>query len=525
LIYNFKLNITVNKMVNQTFAYTAKVLTQKDTEAYNLTENSSTIFVPPEPYAEAYWLISEAVLITLTAFSIYLLVCLTRYALNSKCSPGRELNNKKGKFLYRLCLLSVIMAICRLVSDQSVALLGWKTDEHCLVAVNTSTIFYGLSLYPVYIFLWTRQSIFYNNPVLSHILNPVVTFISYATLLVMLVSGVVVCVLHVIPSVTGWDMRATRSGCKDVNNQEYFQLIPLLALFLTVTFQVSLLALFLYPLLNKKMSGYSSPRRVSKANRELSSSDFGPQPVQTLRISSLPNIQRPTSAIDVNNGLVDRIEGKEAVSSFRPPRTAGHPRTPTQHRRETSDLKSKRSVNQMVRTATTTDVSKKDRKGSQYLTNEENEKKKNKRKQHKSVIEFIRKTFYLTLMCVVSDTIMTIVMVTLDLPELAYLVFFDVNLIVNIICIIMSFRDWPKMVFPLCAKRIIARRRKRSSISSTKGSNGSCKDNFKMDSKVSNKSTNSNNNSVSEGKFNENVAYKNTVIPNKFYIKDENKDF
>ena len=66
------------------------------------------------------------------------------------------------------------MAICRLVSDQSVALLGWKTDEHCLVAVNTSTIFYGLSLYPVYIFLWTRQSIFYNNPVLSHILNPVV---------------------------------------------------------------------------------------------------------------------------------------------------------------------------------------------------------------------------------------------------------------------------------------------------------------------------------------------------------------
>lgn len=88
-------------MVNQTFAYTAKVLTQKDTEAYNLTENSSTIFVPPEPYAEAYWLISEAVLITLTAFSIYLLVCLTRYALNSKCSPGRELNNKKGKFLYR----------------------------------------------------------------------------------------------------------------------------------------------------------------------------------------------------------------------------------------------------------------------------------------------------------------------------------------------------------------------------------------------------------------------------------------
>lgn len=508
-------------MVNETVAYTAKVLTQQDTTVYSLTVNNSSIFFPPEPYAEAYWLISEAVLIALTAFAVYLLVCLTRYALNSKCSPGRELNNKKGKFLYRLCLLSVVMAICRLVSDQSVALLGWKTDEHCLVAVNTSTILYGLSLYPVYIFLWTRQSIFYNNPVLSHILNPVVTFISYATLLVMLISGIVLCVLHVIPSVTGWDMRATRSGCRDINSQEYFQLLPLIFVFLTVTFQVSLLALFLYPLLNKKMSNYGSPRRASKANRELSSSDFGPQPVQTLRISSLPNIQRPSSTVDMNNGLADRIEGKEAVSSFRPPRTAGHPRTPTQHRRETSEFKSKRSVNQMVRTATATDVSRKDRKGSQHLINEENDKKRNKRKQHKSVIEFIRKTFYLTLVCVVSDTVMTIVQLTLDLPELCYLVFFDVSLVVNITCIITSFRDWPKMVLPLCAKRIIMRRRKRSSISST---NGSCKDNFKMDSKVSNKSTNSNNNSVSEGKLNENVVYKNTVIPNKFYIKDENKD-
>lgn len=88
-------------MVNETVAYTAKVLTQQDTTVYSLTVNNSSIFFPPEPYAEAYWLISEAVLIALTAFAVYLLVCLTRYALNSKCSPGRELNNKKGKFLYR----------------------------------------------------------------------------------------------------------------------------------------------------------------------------------------------------------------------------------------------------------------------------------------------------------------------------------------------------------------------------------------------------------------------------------------
>ena len=155
----------------------------------------------------------------------------------------------------------------------------------------------------------------------------------------MLISGVVVCVLHVIPSVTGWDYRATDTGCRDVNSQEYFQLLPLIAVFLTVTFQVSLLALFLYPLLNKKMSNYSSPSRASaKPNRELSSSDFGQPPVQTLRISSLPNIQRQSSIVAIegsmSNGLVDKMEGRslETTNCYRPPRTAGHMGTPTQHR-------------------------------------------------------------------------------------------------------------------------------------------------------------------------------------------------
>ena len=94
-------------MSEKTATYTVEVLTQEDTAVYNLTDKRISPYEPTEPYAETYWLISEAVLIALTLFSIYLLVCLTRYALNSKCSPGRELNNKKGKFLYRYDLETI----------------------------------------------------------------------------------------------------------------------------------------------------------------------------------------------------------------------------------------------------------------------------------------------------------------------------------------------------------------------------------------------------------------------------------
>lgn len=233
-----------------------------------------------EPYLKLYWIISEVVLVFVTCFTIYLLVCLARYAFISRCKPGRELNHKKGKALYRLCFISVSMALARFASDQAVAIVGWQTDKKCYASVSVSTVFYTLSLYPVYIFLWMRQSIFYANPVLSHILNPIVTFFSYATLLVMLVGGAILGVLYILPGVTGWQHVASASGCRDVNNNRVrFDLVPMLFVCFVVSFQISLLALFLYPLLTKKMKRYrNSSNQVAGAlknahSKDLSSSD------------------------------------------------------------------------------------------------------------------------------------------------------------------------------------------------------------------------------------------------------------
>ena len=60
----------------------------------------------------------------------------------------------------------------------------------------------------------------------------------------------------------------------------------------------------------------------------------------------------------------------------------------------------------------------------------------------------MKKVFLLALICVVSDLFTTIVQLVLVVPELPYLALYDVNLSINITCIIVSFKEWRLMIFP-----------------------------------------------------------------------------
>ena len=222
-----------------------------------VTESQPESSVIIAPYQEIYWIVSEAILVVVSIITLYLLVCLLRYASLTKCQPGKEITgSRKGKTLYQMCLISVIMAIGRLIADQVVAFLGWQTDSNCSSAVATSAVFYSLSLYPVYIFLWLRQSIFYASPVLSHVLNPAITVSSWLTLIFMIVGGAVITVFYVVPDINGWHYVASASGCRDISDLSGFELVPTILVCFTVCFQVSLLGLFIYPLFSEKTQRY-----------------------------------------------------------------------------------------------------------------------------------------------------------------------------------------------------------------------------------------------------------------------------
>ena len=130
-------------------------------ESRRMTQNLPPMnpTLPPPPYNELYWILSETVILMSSVFSVYILICLLRHSCTVRCKSSKEINKRKEKFLYQMCMLSVVMALGRLFADHTVAFLGWQSDVLCAISVSVSFVLYSCSLYPVYIFLWVKQSI------------------------------------------------------------------------------------------------------------------------------------------------------------------------------------------------------------------------------------------------------------------------------------------------------------------------------------------------------------------------------
>lgn len=223
-------------------------------------ENST--FVPEPPYLKKYWLVCESLLVILTFVAIYLTMRLMQYAFDKKSNSkiGREIVQKK--WLKGLCATSSFAFVLRLISNHLVAFLGWQSDELCYATVTASTVLFCITIYPIYIFLWVRQSIFYTNPVIRKGLNVWVTRISWFTLVFMIATGLTMPFLYNVPAITGWEYRTTEQGCMEVS-EDSAELAPGIAVTFTILFQVVLLGLFIYPLLSKEMAKYRAPKSAS----------------------------------------------------------------------------------------------------------------------------------------------------------------------------------------------------------------------------------------------------------------------
>jgi len=224
---------------------------------------------PPVPYNEEYWIISQAILVLVTLIDMYLFKAIVVYLWKLKKKKNRE----QLRVLLGISLLAVIMAMGRFASNQAVAFLGWQTDELCFTSFAVSVVFYSASISPVYIFLWMRQHSFYSNKQMKSLYNRKIACASYFCLFLLVVGWIVLTVIYLLPEVTGWDYGATQDGCKDKNDEQDFELLPILVNLVGGFGQLSLLALLLYPLLkvkanNKRMSVKKSPNRGASKKKK-----------------------------------------------------------------------------------------------------------------------------------------------------------------------------------------------------------------------------------------------------------------
>ena len=208
----------------------------------NLNSTVNLTFMAPCPYEEIYWIVSETIIALVASYFVYLFCTLCIFALKQK--PKKEM-----KSLLILTIASVVLGMGRVIADEFVAFLGWQTDSFCIYSVSFSIGLYYLSFSAVYTFLWIRQYFFYQKPMLRSLVSKKLLFISRATLVVLVLLGLALATLFQIPEVTGWDYRATATGCRDNEDEQDFELVPFFFVIVSVVGQVSLLGLLLYPFL------------------------------------------------------------------------------------------------------------------------------------------------------------------------------------------------------------------------------------------------------------------------------------
>ena len=213
---------------------------------------SNSSDMPPSPYNENYWIFSQIVLVILILISCYILVCLGTYMQKNK----KLRKQKKFPLRPSLNILAVVMALGRLISDEMVAFLGWKTNDYCFYFISVSFLFYSASTCPVYIILWMRQHKFYSNKQQLIITKNRKKFVYLGKicLFLLVIGWIVISVVHLVPNITGWRYEATNEGCRDANDQQDFEIIPMLSNALGALGQVFLLSLLLYPPLKWKKS-------------------------------------------------------------------------------------------------------------------------------------------------------------------------------------------------------------------------------------------------------------------------------
>lgn len=171
----------------------------------------------------------------------------------------------KGVWLHRMIVVCAFVLTARCVVEQCLILLGDRSDPTCDNLTKAMVALTALSLHCCHVFLWLRQLTFYSNPVLKPLRSRKLKCFSYAAYAVMPITLAIVLALFI-----GWrDYESVDGVCMPsaIKLNTYLPFGVLAAS--TVTIQILLSSLFLYPLLihRRKRRG-SDPKLKSKQQRK-----------------------------------------------------------------------------------------------------------------------------------------------------------------------------------------------------------------------------------------------------------------
>lgn len=206
------------------------------------------------------WIITNSISITLALVCLYLtgsqIIFLFKKhrfpystAKNLSSNSGRSnINDRQATNITIMCIIGSFSAFLRAGVDLRLVL-GSQTDSACNVANKFTTVVHLITVTAVYMALWMRQRIFYQDTRLKHLSSKSVRCLSWFTAVFFNVTALATMGIFLF----GVNYKGTPYGCAPIpgiiTTARYIILV-----LVTTVFQIIFLALFIYPLFKHRQS-------------------------------------------------------------------------------------------------------------------------------------------------------------------------------------------------------------------------------------------------------------------------------
>ena len=151
-----------------------------------------------------------------------------------------------GRHLTKLSLLAAVAVTARCVHEVVYAFVDDLSDFVCTMYLKTHIVLYALAIAAIYVFLWTRQRFLYNNPQMVGYNLRFARLLSWLVIIIMVLCELATVVIFMVTR----HYVLAHNQCELAAIDVIYHKLPWIFLAtVSVTFQIILMFLFVYPLL------------------------------------------------------------------------------------------------------------------------------------------------------------------------------------------------------------------------------------------------------------------------------------
>lgn len=193
-------------------------------------------------------------LLLIALVTMYVFIALVYYSWRFRnmakvSGSGHEL---RERYLHYSCAAVILMALVRCALHQGIMFLPRPLELNvCRAMMVTSRIVYNIAICLTYVHLWLRQRMFYTREELKHLRNKLIEFVDWLVLALILACSAVLAFVAFIPGGETPQITYHQNQCTVFEYNS--KLIVHVYAGLAVTFQLALVALYIYPIIIQKL--------------------------------------------------------------------------------------------------------------------------------------------------------------------------------------------------------------------------------------------------------------------------------